>query len=180
MDCQVVKSPAEGKEIMQGLGWGGGALSTPSLAQNPRTQPRRNVAGRSGGRGTPEMTPLGAGQRWRPAGDGGAEGRTGRWRRAALPTRPHLCTPPPAFSRGPSSPTTGQATGPDGLPGPRCLPDVFSSLPSHPGHTVGGDAHHPGGVRRGHRTALRTYHINDPSAGSRKEILSADVSIIQG
>ena len=76
------------------VGWGGGALRTHSPAPNPRTQPQRNVAGRSGGRGTPETTPPGAGQGWRPAGDGGAEGRAGRRRRAAFPTRPLLCSRP--------------------------------------------------------------------------------------
>ena len=74
----------------------------------------------------------GRGLWWHLAGDGGAEEQVGRWRRAAFPTRPPLCTPPPTFSRGPSSPTTGKATGPNRPPRARHLPNVFPSLPSYP------------------------------------------------
>ncbi|XP_043342706.1 formin-like protein 5 [Cervus canadensis] len=94
------------------LRWGGGALSTshhppppPPPQPNPRTQPRGNLAGRSGGRGTPETPPPGAGQGWRgrPAEDGGAGGKAEE-SRLSHPTRTlHAAPrpPPPAtVSRG--------------------------------------------------------------------------------
>lgn len=88
--------------------WGGGALSTshhhPPPHPTPRTQPRGNLAGRSGGRGTPETPPPGAGQGWRgrPAEDGGAGGKAEE-SRLSQPTRTLHAAPPHSLPRGPSS-----------------------------------------------------------------------------
>ena len=77
--CHEVRSREEGSrgrhQGQRRVGCSGGALSTPCPAPNPRTQPQRNVAVRSGRRGTPEMMPPGMGQGWCPAGNGRVGGK---------------------------------------------------------------------------------------------------------
>ena len=69
-------------------------------------------------------------------------------------------------------------------PGPTARPGRATFQTSFPPYlliqrcTVGGEAHKLGWARRGHCTALGTDQVNDPSAGSAMETLSADLSTI--
>ncbi|XP_024851801.1 basic salivary proline-rich protein 4-like [Bos taurus] len=127
------------------VGWGGGALSTPSPAPNPQTQPQRNVAGRSGRRGTLETPPPGAGQGWRPAGDGGAGGKAEESRLShptpTLHAAPHLLARPliPYHRKGHWARPPAR-----GAPPSRRLFPPYLPIPRR---TVGGEADEPGGAR---------------------------------
>ncbi|XP_043771501.1 basic salivary proline-rich protein 2-like [Cervus elaphus] len=100
---RTVRSAAGGKAVVAGAtGKGNVAGRSGKEGHRRRRHPERGKGGGTPGRG------------WRGGREGGGE--------------PPLCTPPPTFSRGPSSPTSGKATGPDRPPGARRLPDVFPSL----------------------------------------------------
>lgn len=128
----------------RGVGWGRAEHPLPPRTLGPSLEGTWRDAGRK--RGTGEDA-TGRGQGWRPAGDGGAEGRAGRRRRAAFPPTP-LCTPP-LTSRGPSSPTTGQALGPTACPGHAAFQTSFPPYLPIPRRAVGGEARELGGAGRG-------------------------------
>ena len=190
-----VRSPQAGgerKAVVAGAtgegAWGGvgvGARGAPPLP-HPTS---RDVAGRvRAGRGTQHTPPPGddatdpAGEEWRARSGAGGAGRGGKAEESRLSqTRPPSSgTPPQQPSRAPPRP---QAPGKGHPPDPTtrgggafqawggCLSlSPLFSLPI-PRRTGGGEAREPGGARRGHRAALGTDHVNNPSAGSPTETL---------
>ncbi|CAN0261075.1 unnamed protein product, partial [Rangifer tarandus platyrhynchus] len=169
----TVRSAAGGKAVWPaprakalGVGWGGGALST-----SPRPQPSdptsRELAGRSGGRGTPETTPpRGAGLGWRGARPGMEVRRGGRegGGEAPFPPDSHSARRPPPSCAAPHPLPPERPTDPTARPGRAAFQRSFPPFLPIPRRTGGGEAHDPGETRRGHREALRTDRVNDPSA----------------
>ncbi|CAN0495820.1 unnamed protein product, partial [Rangifer tarandus platyrhynchus] len=136
---------------------------------------------RSGGRGTPEKTPPGAGQGWRGARPGMEARRGGRegGEEPPFPPDPHSARrPPPPPSRAAPHPLPlERPPNPTARLGRAAFQMSFPSFLLIPRRKGGGGAQEPGRARQDHRAALGTDHVNDPSAGSPTETLSADLSI---
>ena len=98
--------------------------------------------------------------------------------RLPFPPDPHSARRPPPSRAAPHPLPPERPLGPTAGPGHATFQTSFPPyllIPRGHGWRRGSGA---GWVRRGHRTALGTDQVNDPSAGSATETLSADLPII--
>ena len=111
----------------------------------------------------------------------GMEVQRSRWEGGGelpFPPDPHYARRPPPSRVAPHPLPLEKPPGPTARPGRATFQTSFPPYLLIQRCTVGGEAHKLGWARRGHCTALGTDQVNDPSAGSAMETLSADLSTI--